>query len=83
MVHTGVVRAWTGVEIEESEEVEFGDRVWRRFSADAGSVSLEAALYEGRSSSIVVALVSDPRETPHLVDQVLLPALESFGPVAG
>ncbi len=83
LVLTGVARAWTGVGIEESEEVEFGDRVWRRFSAAAGSVSLEAALYEGRSSSIVVALVSDPRETPHLVDQVLLPALESFGPVAG
>ena len=83
VVLTGVARAWTGVEIEESEEVEFGDRVWRRFSADAGSVSLEAALYEGRSSSVVVALVSDSRETPHLVDQVLFPALESFGPVAG
>ena len=77
-VLTTVARIFSGVAIEESGEVVSGDRVWRRFTVGAGSVSVEAALYDGSERSIVLALVSDPRETVHLVEQVMLPALESL-----
>ena len=72
--------AWSEVPVEESVEVEVGGRTWRRFSVEAGSISLEAALYEGDTGSLVVALISDPRERDHLFGQLVLPALESFGP---
>ena len=78
VVLNNLARMWTGSAVEESAEVESGERVWRRFSAGANSLSVEAAVYEGGGASIVVALVSDPRETAHLVQQVMLPALESL-----
>ena len=83
VVLAAVARTWTGVDIEESAEVESGERIWRRFSAGAGSVSVEAALYDEGTESIVVALVSDPRETTHLVGQVMLPVLESLRDTSG
>ena len=76
---SGMAQTFSGVEIEETTEVTIRDRVWRRFSADAGSVRVEAALSDGDGQSVVVALVSDPREAPHLIEQVLRPLLESFG----
>ena len=75
----GMARTFAGVEVEEAVETAIGDSVWRRFSAEAGSVRLEAALFDGDERSVVVALVSDPRETPHLVERLLLPVLESLG----
>ncbi len=73
-----VTRTWSGITIEESEVLEIGDKTWRRLSADAGSVSLEAALHDGDTGSIVVLLVSDRREREHLLERVVLPALESL-----
>ena len=74
----GMAQTFSGVDIEETAEVTIGDRVWRRFSAEAGSVRVEAALPDDAGPSVVVALVSDPRETPHLVEGLLHPVLESF-----
>ena len=74
----GMARTFSGVDIEETAEATTGGRVWRRFTAEAGSVRVEAALSDGDGQSVVVALVSDPRETPHLVERVLRPVLESF-----
>ena len=75
----GMAQAFSGVEIEETAEVTIGQRTWRRFSASAGSVRVEAALSDRAGQSVVVALVSDPREAPHLVEHLLRPVLESFG----
>lgn len=73
-----MAQTFSGVDIEETAEAAMAGRVWRRFSAEAGSVRVEAALSDGDGQSLVVALVSDPRETPHLVERVLRPVLESF-----
>ena len=75
----GIARTFSGVEIEETSEVAIGDRVWRRFSAEAGSVRVDAALYDYAGQSVVVALVSDQREAPHLVENLVHPVMESFG----
>ena len=76
---SAVAAAWSGVTVVESGQLEIGDKIWRRFSAEAGSFSLEAALHDGDTGSIVVALISDPRERDHLIGQVMTPALESLG----
>ena len=73
-----MAQTFSGVDIEETAEAAIAGRVWRRFSAEAGSVRVEAALSDGDGQSLVVALVSDPRETSHLVERVLRPVLESF-----
>lgn len=78
-VLSAVAAAWSGVAVEESGQLEIGDKTWRRFSAEAGSFSLEVALHDGDTGSIVVALISDPRERDHLIGKVLTPALESLG----
>lgn len=78
-VLAGMARTFSGVEIEETAEVAVGERVWRRFSAEAGSVRVEAALSDRAGQAVVVALVSDPRETPHLAEHLLRPVLESLG----
>ena len=75
----GMAQTFSGVEVEETAETSIGDRVWRRFSAEAGSVRVEAALSDEDGQSVVVALVSDPREAPHLVERLLRPVLESLG----
>ena len=78
-VLSAVASAWSGVAVSESQELEIGGKTWRRFSAEAGSFSLEAALHDGDTASIVVALISDPRERDHLFGRVVTPALESLG----
>lgn len=78
---TAVKSAWTGAVMEESAELAVGDITWRRLSAEAGSVSIEAALHEGDDGSIIVALVSDQREKEYLFGQVVMPALENLNPV--
>ncbi len=75
----GMAQTFSGVAIEETAELAVGDGVWRRFSANAGGVQVEAALSDDGEQSVVVALVSDPREAPHLIERVLRPVLESFG----
>ncbi len=75
---SAVTRTWSGITIEESGVLEIGDRIWRRLSAEAGSVSIDAALHDGDTGSIVVLLVSDQREREHLLETVVLPALESL-----
>lgn len=75
----GMAQTFSGVAIEETAELAVGDGVWRRFSANAGGVQVEAALSDDGGQSVVVALVSDPREAPHLIERVLRPVLESFG----
>ena len=74
-----VASGWSWVAIAESDALEIGGKGWRRFSAEAGSFSLEAALHDGDTGSIVVALVSDHRERDHLFAQVVTPSLESLG----
>lgn len=75
-----VASTWTGVAVEESADLEVAGKTWRRFSAGAGSISVEAAVHDGNSLSIIVVLISDPRETDHLFEQAVMPALESLGP---
>ncbi len=73
-----VTRAWNGITIQEAESLTIGDVTWRRLTGRAGSVSLDAALYDGETVSIVVALVSDQREREHLLERLVIPALENL-----
>ena len=78
MILLSVSQTYTGIEIEELAELAVGNNYWRRFSALAGSVSVEAALLDESIMSAIIVLVSDTREAAHLVDRVLIPAIESF-----
>ncbi len=79
-----VAYAFSGIDIEPSGVITTSTgKEWIRYSATAGSVSLEAALFDGPRQSVVVLLVSDPRETAALVDQVLEKVLEGFDPEPG
>ena len=69
--------------IEESDSATLNGRTWRRFSATVQGARVEAALYDDEGQAIIVGLVADAREAPGLVDQLLLPLLESLRVAGG
>ena len=68
----------TGEPFDHDSDIEAGGRTWEVYSTRALGSDVTLAFYEDDIETIMLALITDSRETAHLIDAVMIPAMDTI-----